>query len=99
MNRMIERDHRAVVIRCTATNTTPADESDAKNSQLTWYARQARSGATKSPIAKISAPMTASAVQIVPATAGTGFEYAATTSSRVGVRADRKSTRLNSSHT
>ncbi len=35
MKRMIGRDQRAVVMRCTATNTTPAEESDVKYSQLT----------------------------------------------------------------
>ena len=32
---MMGRDQRAVVMRCTATNMTPADESEAKKSQLT----------------------------------------------------------------
>ena len=35
---MIARDQRAVVMRCTATNITPADESIVKNSQFTWNA-------------------------------------------------------------
>jgi hypothetical protein len=32
---MIARDQRAVVMRCTATNITPADDNDVKKSQLT----------------------------------------------------------------
>src|SRR5678815_134338 len=43
MNRMTGRDQRAVVMRCTAANITPADESDVKNSQLTCHACHARS--------------------------------------------------------
>jgi len=78
------RDQRAVVIRCTATNMTPADESDAKNSQLKWYARHARSGATSRPTMKTIKPSTASTVASVPRTFGSGLLYVATSSSREG---------------
>ena len=36
MNRIVGRDHRAVVMRCAAENATPADENVVKNSQLMW---------------------------------------------------------------
>src|SRR5712671_6692222 len=74
MNRMIGRDQRAVVIRWTATNTTPADESAVKNNQLTWNARHALSGATKSPITKASTPIAPNTRHAVPSAFGSGLE-------------------------
>ncbi len=35
MKRITGRDQRAVVMRCTATNMHPADDSDVKNNQQT----------------------------------------------------------------
>src|SRR6185437_3885666 len=57
MNRITARDHRAVVIRCTATNTAPACDSAAQNSQFAWKARHTRSGATNNPMMNTTTPM------------------------------------------
>ena len=57
MNRMISRDQRAVVIRCTATKAQPADDSPVKNSQFACQACQTRSGATNRPMMNVSAPI------------------------------------------
>src|SRR6185369_8712887 len=84
---MIERDQRAVVIRCTATNMTPADESDAKNSQLKWYERHARSGAMNRPATNTMRPRTASALVRRPSPFGVGLLYVARSSSREGTGA------------
>src|ERR1700686_4080378 len=81
---MIGRDHRAVVIRCTATNITPADEIDVKYSQLTRRACHPRSGCTNRPITKTTSPKTARARDIVLRLAGVGRSSPATTSSLVG---------------
>src|SRR3954469_19922405 len=40
MKRITPRDQRAVVMRCTATNVTPALDSTVKNSQFAWNADQ-----------------------------------------------------------
>src|SRR5215212_3751466 len=71
-------------MRWTATNITPADDRDAKNSQLTWYARHARSGAMNSPTMKTSVPSTDSTSASVPRAFGSGLLYVATSSSREG---------------
>ena len=56
-DRMTARDQRAVVIRCTATITTPAWVNAAKNNQFAWNARQARSGSTNIPAMKMRPPI------------------------------------------
>jgi hypothetical protein len=81
---MIARDHRAVVIRCTATKVTPAEERTLQKSQFAWNARQARSGAMKMPARNATAPIAANATLTVPSNFGSGFAAAARTSSRVG---------------
>src|SRR5437867_2610386 len=86
MKRITWRDHLAVVMRCTATNTTPAVERAAKNSQLAWKELHARSGARIAPATNTSAPMTARMTKIVLRAPGRGLLDASSTSSRVGTR-------------
>src|SRR5690348_15952499 len=81
----MERDQRAVVMRCTATNMTPADDSDAKNSHLKGYARQARSGSMSTPATNTIRPRTPNTVINMPRPFGVGLLYVATSSSREGV--------------
>src|SRR5678815_3409756 len=86
MKRMTWRDQRAVVIRCTATNVTPALESAAKNSQLAWNARHARSGATRMPTMKTMSPMPANARTVALSQPGISALVAARASSGVHSR-------------
>src|SRR5438045_2700335 len=79
---MIGRDQRAVVIRCTATNITPADEIDVKKSQPTSNDCQARSGCTKRPMMKTINPIAASTSEIVLSIGGDGRSMPTRTSSR-----------------
>src|SRR3954465_12219086 len=80
MNRMTARDHRAVVMRCTATNVTPAVEKAAKNNQLKWKAVHRRSGFMNNPTTNVTAPRTASVRHSVRTRAGIGRLDAARTS-------------------
>ena len=57
---MIPRDQRAVTMRCTATNITPAEAIVVKKSQLTRKACQARDSPVAAPKAKRPRPNTAS---------------------------------------
>src|ERR1043165_5880148 len=86
MNRITWRDQRAVVIRWTATNVTPACESAVKNNQFAWNARHARSGARNTPAIKITAPIANSASSAVLRDFGISLLDAASTSLADGVR-------------
>ncbi len=59
MNRTTGRDQRAVVIRCTATTVTPADDTVLKNNQLKCNACHARSAPTNAPKMNVTVPMIA----------------------------------------
>ena len=85
---MMPRDQRAVVMRCTATNITAADEMVVKNSQFTWNACHARSFPVATPNTKIARPSTASASEIGRMTAGSCLAPALTTRSRETVKDD-----------
>src|SRR5258706_1799214 len=76
-NRITGLDHRAVVMRWTATNITPADEMLVKYSQLKRSERHALSGATNKPRMKTSAPTIASTAHSVRSRAGKGREVPA----------------------
>ena len=82
-NRIIDRDQRAVVIRCTATNITPADDTVVNISQLKCMDCHARPGARKSPATNASKPITDSTTHAVLTHAATGFAVPARISSRV----------------
>src|SRR6185437_1794776 len=86
MNRMTLRDHRAVVTRCTATNTVPALEIPAKKSQFVCQARQTRSGATNSPMMNTTRPTANSTASMVLNDLGIGLSDAASTSLGDGTR-------------
>jgi len=66
---------------------TPADESEVKNSQLKWNARQARSGVMSTPATNTIRPRTPSTVINMCRRFGSGLLYVATSSSREGVGA------------
>jgi hypothetical protein len=78
-------DHRAVVIRCTATNITPADEMLVKYNQLKSRDRQALSGATNSPTTNTITPIVAKTMHSVRSDFGNGREVPARMSSRLGM--------------
>src|ERR1051326_6450231 len=86
INRITWRDQRAVVIRWTATNVTPACERAVKNNQFAWNARHARPGARNTPAIKIPAPIANSASSAVLRAFGISLLDAASTSLADGVR-------------
>src|ERR1700684_842385 len=83
-NRITSRDHRAVVIRCTATNVTAAAEMSEKYHQLRWNARHARSGSMNRDAMNTTAPVTAAAMAAVRTPAGVGRAASAASSEREG---------------
>src|SRR5437764_7726903 len=92
MKRITARDQRAVVMRCTATKTTPACESAAKKSQFAWKALQARSGVTIAAVMKAIAPTIASTRKVSFTAEGIGLLEASNTCSRVRTRGGCKLT-------
>src|SRR4026207_2525571 len=83
--RVIGLDQRAVVILCTATNITPADETVGKYIQLKRRERHARSGATNNPATKTTRPIAAHTMHNVFSDFGSGREVPARISSRLGI--------------